>query len=70
MSIHAVQSPEAQSVLLSAISGNLTKSEFVDRYILTPSMSRDHHNRRKHRQPKQAMYIADDIERHFGWVWK
>ena len=69
LSINAIRSSELQGVLRSALDGKMTKSQFVDAYILTPSVSMNRKNRRKHHQPKQAMYHADVIERYFGWVW-
>ena len=66
MSISAVRSPEIQKLFSDAIDGKVSKSAFVEAYITLPHVGR---NKKKGRHPKQAVFHADLIERHFGWCW-
>ena len=67
MSISAVRSPEVQELFSRAIDGELSKSQFVDDYMAAPHLGRNH---KKAKGAKNAVYHADLLERHFGWIWR
>jgi hypothetical protein len=66
MSINAVHNPIVLSLFSRAIDGEMTKSEFVDAFCAAPHRGR---NRRKAKSAKQGVWHAENIEKHFGWVW-
>jgi len=66
MSISAVRSPEVQSLFSRAIDGEMTKSRFIEEFMVAPHLGRNH---RKAKGAKNAMFHADMLERYFGWIW-
>ena len=66
MSINAVHNPIVLSLFSRAIDRGMTKSEFVDAFCEAPHFGR---NKRKAKSAKQGVYFAEQIEKHFGWVW-
>ena len=66
MSINAVHNAFTLALMSRAIDGEMTKSQFIDAWCAAPHFGRNH---RKQKSAKQGFWQAENIEKHFGWIW-
>lgn len=63
------RSPAVQKLMRLAFAGKITKSQFMDGFLVAPHEPKIKMNGKGKRNLRQAMHEADMLEKKFGFIW-